>query len=326
MTSTDVTSQSLPTGPLPPGYRLLRAPGKLHRAALAEIIAPGRTDGTELVRGFLEYAGGRGLDVTRVWAVLDRAQTVFASALAVPSPGRVAMVFASPPHGKTGRQCLAAAIDALSADLPEVDLAQAILAPDDEDLAVAFEAGGYKRLATLSYQELRLPARAPAAVDRWPADVVVKRYADLAPSEASALFRRALEASYIDTRDCPQLCGLRDSQDVLAGHLATGEFDPGLWTLLLHRDEPAGVLLLTLLAERAAHELVYLGLAPSLRGQGVSRLLLQEGIRQLCERRARVLSLAVDESNEPARRLYAELGFVERDRRLALIRDVRAVC
>ncbi len=84
------------------------------------------------------------------------------------------------------------------------------------------------------------------------------------------------------------------------------------------------MLLLSLLAERGVHELVYLGIAPSLRGVGAARLLLRAGIGQLCERRGRVLSLAVDESNEPALKLYAEFGFHQRDRRLALIRDVNA--
>ncbi len=188
MTVTNPRGPSLPAGSLPPGHCLLRATGKLHRAALAEIIAPSRSDSADLVRGFLEYAGGRGLDVTQAWAVLDESQRVVGSALAVPSPGKVAMVFASQPREGAGVVCVGAAIDALSRDLPGVDLAQAILAPGDRELAKAFEAGGYERLATLSYQELRLPSRPPAPVLEWPEGVEVQCHADLASRVADDLF------------------------------------------------------------------------------------------------------------------------------------------
>src|SRR3712207_8951894 len=40
----------------------------------------------------------------------------------------------------------------------------------------------------------------------------------------TTLFRSSL--------DCPALNGVRDMEDVLAGHKASGEFDPALWFLL----------------------------------------------------------------------------------------------
>ena len=39
----------------------------------------------------------------------------------------------------------------------------------------------------------------------------------------------ALDRSYVDTMDCPELCGMRATADILASHKATGEFDPSLW-------------------------------------------------------------------------------------------------
>ena len=42
----------------------------------------------------------------------------------------------------------------------------------------------------------------------------------------------ALERSYVDTLDCPELCGLREKRDVLDSHRSTGKFDPNLWWLV----------------------------------------------------------------------------------------------
>src|SRR5690606_32125084 len=65
-------------------------------------------------------------------------------------------------------------------------------------------------------------------------------------SEAVAdVFARAILASYEDTLDCPKLLGLRDIDDVITGHKATGRFEPSMWTVLLDADDqPAAVMLL----------------------------------------------------------------------------------
>jgi ribosomal protein S18 acetylase RimI-like enzyme len=231
------------------------------------------------------------------------------------------MLFASRPVGAAGRRHAALAIDAVAADLPEADLAQAIVEVEDRAYAAAYEAADFTRLAVLSYQELKLPARPPAA-PTLPPDVEVRSYADFDPVAADDLFRRALDASYEETQDCPLLRGIRRTSDVLEGHKATGEFDADLWSVVLQDNAPEGVLLLSYLPERATHELVYLGLSPRLRGRGVARALLQQGIRQLAARRGKTLTLAVDEANEPALRLYRSFGFRRSDRRLALIRNI----
>ena len=51
-------------------------------------------------------------------------------------------------------------------------------------------------------------------------------------------------------------------------------------------------------------ELVYLGLALFARGRGLGRRLLRHGIRLLRGRRERLMTLAVDDRNAPALRLY----------------------
>ncbi len=322
MTSTSPTDRLSPLDPLPAGCRLVRATGRLQRRALAEIIAPGRSDGGEAVGGFIDYAALRGLDLSHIWVVLNQPQHILAAALAIPSPGRVAMLFASRPGGAAGRRHVAAAIDAVVQHLPEVDLAQAILEVDEREYAAAYELAGFQRLGVLSYQELRLAARPPAARHDWPAGVELHSYAEFDAAEADRLFCEGLDASYEATLDCPLLRGIRRTSDVLVGHKATGDFDPELWTLVLRDGRPQGALLLSLLPERGSHELVYLGVSPQVRGEGVGRALLEHGVRQIVARRGKLLTLAVDEANEPALRLYRKLGFRATERRLALIRDI----
>jgi ribosomal protein S18 acetylase RimI-like enzyme len=52
--------------------------------------------------------------------------------------------------------------------------------------------------------------------------------------------------------------------------------------------------------------------------------LLAEAVACCRRRGCPLLTLAVDSSNAPARRLYARWGFVETERRLAWIADCRA--
>ena len=76
---------------------------------------------------------------------------------------------------------------------------------------------------------------------------------------------KALERSYVDTLDCPELCGLRVVDDVLESHRSVGVFDPGMWWLVMAEDEPEGCMLLSACPEQNAVELVYLGISPRLR-------------------------------------------------------------
>lgn len=69
-------------------------------------------------------------------------------------------------------------------------------------------------------------------------------------------------------------------------------------------------------------ELAYLGLAKSARGKGLGAVLLDDALRRASTRPQRVVSLAVDERNEPALRLYRSRGFRTVVRRRAFARQV----
>ena len=153
---------------------------------------------------------------------------------------------------------------------------------------------------------------------QWPSSVRIEPYAETLHDDLV----RALEASYERTLDCPGLYGLRITADILAGHQATGDFDPALWTLLYVDDRPAGVMLLNAFPAHRTVELVYLGLAPFARGRGLGRQLLRHGLAQLKKRRERTLTLAVDDRNTPALALYASEGLRPIVKRVAMIRSL----
>jgi len=135
----------------------------------------------------------------------------------------------------------------------------------------------------------------------------------------------AMEASYEQTLDCPGLYGLRRTADILAGHQATGRFDPLLWTLLRVEDQPAGAILLNPFPDHKTVELVYIGLAPAARGRGLGAQLLRHGLGLLTGRRERTVTLAVDQRNTPALALYQAERFEAVVHRWALIRSLRGV-
>jgi [ribosomal protein S18]-alanine N-acetyltransferase len=62
-------------------------------------------------------------------------------------------------------------------------------------------------------------------------------------------------------------------------------------------------------------EILSVAIAPSRRGRGLSRPLLDFHLRSLAGRGVRAVLLEVDEHNEPARRLYGRAGFREVGRR-----------
>src|SRR5207302_922390 len=119
-----------------------------------------------------------------------------------------------------------------------------------------------------------------------------------------ALFARAIADSYQSSLDCPDLNGVRDIKDVIAGHKASGEFDPAGWFVLLEAGEPRGALLLSHVPRTDAAELVYIGLVPSARGSGLGDLLMRQALWAVAAMRLARLTLAVDSRNDPALKLY----------------------
>ena len=75
-----------------------------------------------------------------------------------------------------------------------------------------------------------------------------------------------VEASYEQTLDCPELNGVREMDDVLAGYRASGVFDASRWLIAQYAGADVGCLLLSDFPEHDNWELVYMGVLPSAAG------------------------------------------------------------
>ena len=175
----------------------------------------------------------------------------------------------------------------------------------------ALVAAGFRRLTQLVY--LQGPVAAPHVAGA--ASLTWRSYS----LDAEDDFLKALESSYLQSLDCPELTGLRSTAEALAGHRAAGPFDPGLWWVARRDGAPVGVLLGSRLPDLPAVEIVYLGVAQPARGTGVADALMARAARLARSESANMLTLAVDVRNAPALRLYARWGLCEYQRRDAWI-------
>ncbi|MEM1212186.1 MAG: GNAT family N-acetyltransferase [Planctomycetota bacterium] len=301
------------------------------------------------------------------WAASEQLR---AAVMGLPQPGKTAMLFLSPSvggwagGGRAGVERVGAlvrsvsdrllaesvggagaqALEGIEADGGPIRIVQALLDPGQVLEQEALGVAGFSRLAKLVYMARTLePDRRAQQLDlsglQAENEAGSSGWRELGYSPLThAAFASGVLASYEDTQDCPGLLGLRTIEDVLAGHRATGRFDPSLWRVLMWGDQPAAVMLLAAVGQLGSdatdagsgatrppaetYELVYLGVAKPFRGQGLAGRLLRHGMAVVEARGGRRLLLAVDDRNEPAVSLYRALGFRATARKLAMIRHL----
>lgn len=127
-------------------------------------------------------------------------------------------------------------------------------------------------------------------------------------SGVSDEFERVLLASFNETRDCPELNGLRSPRETLEGYRA-GAPNLDRWWLARRGGEPVGVVILGATPAPEVLELSYLGVALDARRQRVGRALLDFFLRRAADFGAQATTLLVDQRNLPAIGLYSEFGF-----------------
>lgn len=347
MASTDASNQ--PSGQAAPDPRRstgqhigIAVPPELHRSAVGVLLGGGGTAPTAAVRNFLTQAPDLGIDLNLLAAAVDAddpEQTIRQVCLSVVGPGRTLMLFVSgglgggPPDTALLRAtAIRTAVQlACAAHGAEIHLVQALTHPRERWAMTAYEAAGLHRLAELHYIARTLQPRDAGPEPRpgetidapdWPPGIVVRAMGTSHEDEAA--LRVALEASYEDTQDCPELAGMRSLDDIVAAHRGVGEYDPALWWLVEHRGTPCGGVLLNRCPAQSCVELVYIGVAPHIRGLGLGRMLLQRAIAAVSAQ-GRELRCAVDARNTPARTMYKSLGFRETERRVAYVALARDV-
>jgi len=255
------------------------------------------------------------LDADGVWLAVDDTGPA-AATLAAPVPGGGAVVW--PPRARVSLADPAPILDGLLVAALNwlrtrgTRLAQAMLAPVEEPLAAPLVRNGFSfvtRLISMRHY-LDLSAAELARVER----LSYVAYA----AEHAGLFEETLARSYVGSQDCPELNGRRSPADVITGHRGAGPFDPNRWCVARAGGRPAGILLMNA-PEADTWDMAYLGVVPEARRSGVGRELVRRALFEAKAAGMMMVTLAVDERNEPARRLYRTAGFEPFDERLVYL-------
>ncbi len=139
-------------------------------------------------------------------------------------------------------------------------------------------------------------------------------------SENSERFAALIEQTYEQSLDCPLLNGRRTGTDALASHRLSGTFHPRGWRLYRQDGRDAAVLLLNEHPDQDAVELVYFGVTPEFRGQGLGRRVLREALQLSQGWKRAAIFLAVDAGNTFANKIYNAWEFQEVARRIVWLR------
>ena len=239
---------------------------------------------------------------------------VGAVVLAQLQAGRTASIW--PPRGNHSGAAKIPLLQTLLADLKTtgVLVAQALLSLDTESDRLTLEATGFQRAAELVYLTAErdiFPTEPPITEIEWD---------EITPTD-DRLFR-ILEATYQGSLDCPLIDGWRAITDVIAGYLTVGTFRHDLWRIARVGTLDIGCVILADYPGQQQWELVYFGVHPQQRGHGWGAVIAHWLLWQARQARVQRVILAVDSTNQPARRVYTEAGFREFERRQVLAKKL----
>lgn len=299
---------------------------ELHGAVRMILSQPGLPADDAQVAEFLRFAEPRRMDLSLLLVAERRGRLLWAM-LPMLSPGRTALLLAPAVSTRIDeRRAAGELIEAMCAQLNirDVLLTQALLDPIDAAARNLFAEHRFQVMAELLY--LSGEPRRRLSTPVLPPGMAWLPYGQ----QTHELFKQTIATTYEKSLDCPGLNGLREMEDVVAGHQASGEFDPRLWRLLVELGpepasppRPLGVLLLSPIAQVGAVELVYLGLIPEARGRKLSDVLMRQALMAVVELGMSRLTLAVDSRNAPALKLYYRHGLSRAGAKLAMMRDLR---
>ncbi|MFT5423618.1 MAG: ribosomal protein S18 acetylase RimI-like enzyme [Phycisphaerales bacterium] len=314
----------------------VRVPKALRLAAAARLVGGSGPSQARAAKNLIDAAPRHGIDLNLFFACRV-GETLGPVCLAVPGSGKTAVLFMSSPvlepepeiEGARRGAAVLAATEHLEAAGLGIRLIQALPSPGEIWAVEALEAGGLTEIATLTYlRRAFVPGDKKREPVVWPEGITVGPVGPLSgsgDSDPAGLIElvRTLDATYEQTLDCPELCGLRETADVVQSHKASGQFDAALWRLVRKDGEPVGCCLLNRNPDLGSVELVYVGLAPSVRGLGLGRLLLEDGIARAARLSPEAeMTCAVDARNTPAVRMYERAGFESFATKLAYLRGL----
>jgi ribosomal protein S18 acetylase RimI-like enzyme len=243
--------------------------------------------------------------------VLAVNQTLLGAMVCLPVAGATALVW--PPQAVTGGarweiedRLMTYAIAWLRGE--GAKLGQTLLAPEESQLADSLKRHDFVHITNLCYMRHDLRSLPGRSLGIPP--LTYQTYKDC----DRALFHQVLCRSYEQTRDCPEVNGVRTLQETIAGHQAQGIYDPVHWWLAQQAGHPVGALLIAAVPEQG-WDLSYVGVVPESRRRGIGKALTQKALEEARAAGADQLTLAVDTRNLPAWNLYRNLGFEPFDQR-----------
>ncbi|NBX26471.1 MAG: GNAT family N-acetyltransferase [Planctomycetes bacterium] len=299
----------------PEQIRLVPAGPTLRVAAARRLLGTRQGEALWLLKRLDE----EGWSPDDLWCAADPSDRVLAAGLISHHPGRTASLSLSPCVHPQEVPLAARLLDRMVQALEAAGgpaLAQGMTDAEDPLAGLPFQQAGFQDLAILACME-RMNRRNPPMPELPPG-------VSLESVNHDRELMQVLRASYEQTLDCPGLAELRRDEDILDGHRRGRPHDPELWTLMRRDGQAIGAALLQPSLDGERIELAYLGLAKSARGKGLGAMLLDASLHRAASRPQRLISLAVDERNEPALRLYRSRGFRTTVRRRAFARPLRS--
>lgn len=235
-------------------------------------------------------------------------------------PAEIAPRLSPPNYARELRAALYAQARSI-VDAPGSWIGQALLDSDQRQISREMNEHGFPRLTELLFMHRSLSV----PVEIKPAAQSLR---SITFDEASNRdrFARALDTTYIDTLDCPEVtAGRRTADDALESHKLTGRFDPQCWRLYQQADgQDVGLLLLSEHLPERVWEVVYFGVDSRFRGQGYGLAIMLDGLQRAQQTGGSEVVLAVDVRNTLAVSLYKKLGFEDFDRRIVHARISQA--
>jgi mycothiol synthase len=293
----------------------LVAAGEIEPALRLILGRAGVRSTTAQAAEFEAFAPGRGIDLSAMH-VVSTGRRLIAAALRVSNVAGTSMMMLSTAGASrsTAIACAACAHAGAQALFQNgAALVQVLIEATEAQLDQQLRTRGFSTVATLIY--LQRPIT-PAPAPHWPDNARLLCYS----AHTHALFAQTIEQSYINSLDCPALHDRRSIDDVIAGHKAAGEHDPNLWYCVVDaHGNGLGVLLLSIVGAGQGMELIYLGLTPAARGCGLGDALMQHALYVSYALELPSLTLAVDDGNIPAIKLYQRHHLTEIHRRIALM-------
>lgn len=268
-----------------------------------------------LVGKFLQYTREQGLCLDLHW-VCEIENQLVASCLGILTGGRTALIMM--PSVRLFGRWRAEIVELLKHVLRagsdhNLRLLQALLDPSETENESTVREAGFVHLADLLYLERKVPQGNTQI--NYPANIEWIPYGP----KTHGQFAQTIENTYEGSFDCVGLNGLRDVEDIIETHKASGVFTPETWWLACIDSEPAGVILLSQVPHQSALEVVYMGVLPRARGQRIGDALLTKADQAARAGNFRTITLAVDETNTPAGRLYDRHRFQTTGKRRAFI-------